>query len=112
MINYNNKFFKAVRTSPNGETSPHTIFHYKQSGNILTAEYSGGKIAAGHLIGLVNGQGHIDMHYHQINDQGELMIGVCHSVPEVLSNGKIRLHEKWQWTSGDKTSGESILEEV
>src|SRR5690606_19211216 len=112
MINYNNKFFKAVRTSLNGETSADTVFHYKQSGNILTAEYSGGKIAAGHLIGLVNGQGHIDMHYHQINDEGELMIGVCHSVPEVLSNGKIIQYVKWQRTSDDMNSEDSNLVEV
>ena len=112
MINYNSKYFKPVRTTANGETSTDTIFHYRQSGNVLTAEYSGGRIAAGHLIGLVNDQGHIDMHYHQVNDEGELMIGVCHSTPEILPSGKIRLHEKWQWTSGDKTSGESILEEV
>jgi hypothetical protein len=29
-----------------------------------------------------------------------------------MKNGKIRLHEKWQWTSGDGSKGESILEEI
>jgi hypothetical protein len=29
-----------------------------------------------------------------------------------LGNGKIRLHETWQWTSGDFSSGTSIIEEI
>ncbi len=51
------------------------------------------------------------MRYHQININNELMTGICVSTPEKLSNGKIRLHEKWKWTSGDQSEGESILEE-
>lgn len=89
-----------------------TVFTYKQVGNILTSEYSGGNIMQGHLIGLVDENGKIDMRYHQINDRGEIMTGHCTSIPEVLASGKIRLHEKWQWTSGDLSHGESILEEI
>ena len=111
MINYNNKLFKPINNTENGETSNQTIFRYKQTGNILTAEYSGGKIIFGHLIGLVDENGDIEMRYHQVNNQGELMTGICHSKPERLANGKIRLHETWQWTSGDKSKGQSIIEE-
>ncbi|MCT4580660.1 MAG: n-acetylglutamate synthase [Flavobacteriales bacterium] len=112
IMNYNNKVFKPVTNSENGETSSETRFYYQQSENILTAEYSGGMIKKGHLIGLVGPDGVIDMRYHQINQQGELMTGTCHSIPEVLSNGKIRLHETWQWTSGDYSKGKSIVEEL
>lgn len=110
-MNYNNKTFAVVSNTKNGETSNETIFLYKQVGNILTSEYSGGKIAKGHLIGLVDENGNIDMCYHQVNEKGELMTGICKSKPEILENGKIRLHESWQWTSGDKSKGESIIEE-
>lgn len=111
MINYNNKAFKPIRNTENGETSNETVFQYKQQGNILTSEYSGGKIISGHLIGLVDEKGNIDMRYHQINEKGELMTGICHSKPEILVNGKIRLHETWQWTSGDLSKGNSVIEE-
>lgn len=111
MINYNNKIFKPVSNSENGETSSETSFHYKQEGNILTSEYSGGKIIKGHLIGLVDDSGNIEMRYHQVNEKGELMTGICTSKPEILTNGKIRLHETWQWTSGDQSKGNSIIEE-
>ena len=112
MINYNNKIFKPVSNTENSETSSHTVFRYTQSDNILTATYSGGQIRSGHLIGLVNEKGEIDMRYHQVNDRNELMTGICHSVPEILATGKIRLYETWQWTSGDLSKGQSVIEEV
>ena len=111
MIGYNNKVFSPVFNTENGETSNETVFVYRQTGNILTSEYSGGKIIKGHLIGLVNEKGEIDMRYHQVNLKGELMTGICYSKPEILENGKIRLHETWQWTSGDLSKGKSIIEE-
>ena len=111
-MNYNNKSFRTVSNSENGETSSATIFTYKQEGNILSATYKGGEIIAGHLIGLVDKDGNIEMSYHQINIKGELLTGKCRSTPEIMQNGKIRLHEKWQWTSGDCSKGESIIEEI
>ncbi len=111
IINYNNKKFRPLSNTDNGETSNDTLFHYKQVGNILTSEYAGGKIKYGHLIGLVDNDGNIEMRYHQVNEKGELMTGICISRPEILSTGKIRLHENWEWTSGDKSKGRSIIEE-
>jgi len=111
MINYNNKIFNPVFNSENGEVDLSMQFVYKQSGNIVTSSYSGGKIRSGHLIAIVDDQGWLDMRYHQVNIHGEIMTGICHSTPEILSNGKIRLHEKWKWTAGDLSEGESVLEE-
>ncbi len=53
MINYYNEKFRRVSNTANGETSSETIFHYQQSGNILTSEYSGGRIIQGHLISYI-----------------------------------------------------------
>ena len=111
MINYNGKISRPISNTENGQTSSETIFLYKQIGNILTSEYSGGKIKSGHLIGLVDNEGNIEMRYHQVNDKDELMTGICKSIPEMLKNRKIRLHESWEWTSGDKSKGQSIIEE-
>lgn len=111
-MDYNNKKFRPVQNSENGETTGETIFEYKQLDNILTSEYRGGQIVKGHLIGLVDPDGNIEMRYHQINKKGNLMTGICFSRPELTATGKIRLYENWQWTSGDKSSGTSILEEI
>ena len=111
MIDYNGKIFKPIENTENGETSNETIFLYKQVGNILTSEYSGGKIKKVHLIGIVDENGNIDMRYHQVNEKNEIMTGICKSKPEILENGKIRLHENWEWTSRDNSKGKSIIEE-
>jgi len=111
-MNYNNKKFRPISNTDNGEISEETIFEYKQKDNILTSTYSGGQIQKGHLIGIDNNDGKIEMRYHQINLNGEFMTGICFSKPEIMDNGKIRLYESWKWTSGDKSKGNSILEEI
>ena len=112
MINYHNKKFRPVKNTPNGEVSNEMTFHYIQKGEVLTCQYSGANIVKGELIGLVDANGVSEMQYEQINHKGELRTGRCTSTPEVLSNGKIRLHEAWEWTMGDMSSGRSILEEL
>ena len=112
MINYHNKKFRAISNSENGEIEEGLTFHYKQIGNILNCTYAGESIVLGQLIGIVHKDGSIEMRYHQVNVKGELMTGTCKSVPEILETGKIRLYETWQWTSGDASKGESILEEI
>lgn len=111
-INYNNKTFRPVQNTENGETTTDTIFKYEQKANIITSVYSGGKIVSGHLIGLVDHNGNIEMRYHQVNTKGELMTGICQSIPQLMPNGKLRLYEDWRWTSGNKSKGKSILEEI
>jgi hypothetical protein len=111
-MNYNNKKFKVISNSENGELSSELVFHYKQDGNVLSCTYTDKDILKGHLLGWVDQGGKIEMNYHQINKAGILMTGQCTSTPELLANGKIRLHESWQWTSGDCTKGNSTLEEV
>ncbi len=112
MIDYHNKVFRSVSNTANGEVSAQTLFWYQQTGTIVTATYRGGGIQIGHLLATVDENGELDMRYHHLNDAGVLMTGICQSIPEVQSNGLLRLHEKWQWTSGDKSSGESVIEEI
>lgn len=111
-MNYNGKKFRTRSNSSNGETSSDTVFVYSQEGNLVKATYSGGRIKFGHLIGIVDELGNIDMRYHQLNTNDELMTGICFSRPELLANGKIVLHETWQWTSGENSKGTSIIEEM
>ncbi len=112
IINYHNRKFKPISTTTNGEVSEDTIFEYHQNDTIMTCTYYGSKIKIGHLIGIVSTNGDIDMRYHQINTEGILMTGLCKSKPEIMDNGKLRLHETWQWTSGDLSKGLSVLEEI
>jgi hypothetical protein len=111
-INYDNRNFISIHNSGSGEVGAKTVFHYHQKENIVWAEYGGGGIIRGNLIANCDERGNLDMRYQHINKIGELMTGKCLSSPEVLPDGRIRLHEKWQWTCGDHSSGESVIEEI
>ena len=52
------------------------------------------------------------MRYQYVNEKGEIMTGRCHSIPELLPDGRLRLHETWQWTSGHHSAGKSVVEEI
>jgi hypothetical protein len=111
-INLDGRTFRSVSNTDNGEVSARTLFHYRQSGAVVTADYSGGTIVAGHLIARMLDDGRLDMRYHHLNDQGELMLGTCLSTPERLADGRLRFKEEWQWLSGDQSAGYSEIEEV
>ncbi len=111
-INYDKRVFKSVQNSETGEVSAETTFYYHQKENLVWAEYAGGEIVFGNLIAKVLSDNSLEMRYQHLNSKGELMTGKCFSTPEILENGKIRLHESWEWTSGDFSKGVSVVEEI
>lgn len=111
-INYDKRKFIPKMNSENGEVSEQTLFTYHQNGNLLWAEYSGGDILKGSLVGVVLSNGELDFVYHHMNRDMQVRTGKCHSVPTILENGKIELSEQWEWTSKDYSKGESLLIEV
>lgn len=98
--------------SENGEVNEQTVFSYHQNGSLLWAEYSGGDILKGSLIGSASDNGELDFVYHHMNREMQIKTGKCHSVPTIKENGRIELLEQWEWTSGDFSEGESLLVEV
>lgn len=110
-ICYDGKYFVPLENTENGEVDGNTVFSYHQKNNMVWADYSGGEIIRGHLIGTAAENGELDFYYHHMNGQGQVRVGVCHSVPRVLENGKIELSETWQWLNGDKSQGISIIRE-
>jgi hypothetical protein len=111
-INYHHRIFKAESNSSNGQVDESVSFYYFQKGDLLYGHYQGGKIQYGQLIGKVKSDSKIEMRYHHVDIDGEIRTGTCLSVPSLSENGKIRLHESWQWTNGDGTKGESVLIET
>ena len=67
--------FRTIANTQNGEVSGDTVFYYQQQGFLVSATYSGGAILFGHLVGLVDAEGVMDIRYHHVNDKGELMTG-------------------------------------
>ncbi|MGH9657937.1 MAG: DUF3291 domain-containing protein, partial [Bryobacteraceae bacterium] len=111
-LDYDNRRFTLRENSATGEVDMATIFHYRQRGSLVWAHYSGGAIRSGSLTASVNAEGILDAVYSHVNRFGETRSGVCRTVPEVLDDGRLRLHERWRWTTGDGAEGRSTVEEV
>ena len=103
------KYFTVVANSESGEVSDKTVFSYHQKGNTVWAEYSGGSIVKGFLLGTMDKNHHLHFTYQHINTAGEQKSGSCDSEP-CTENGRLRFYESWRWATGE--SGQSIIEEI
>ena len=112
MIDYDERTFASVANSESGDVGSGTTFRYRQRGEIVWATYEGGAVAFGTLIARVQRDGSLDMRYQHVTADGAIKTGKCLSRPEILVDGRIRLHEQWQWTEGSTEHGESVVEEV
>ncbi len=111
-INFHDKHFRSVQNTGNGKVTPATLFHYRQKNKVIWATYEGGDILFGTLSGFINGNGDLEFLYQHQNQSGKFLTGKCVSHPEILADNRIRLHEKWQWTCNDHSTGESVVEEI
>jgi catechol 2,3-dioxygenase-like lactoylglutathione lyase family enzyme len=104
------KVFQAVADVEGGEVDAATVFTYHERDGEIWAEYSGGLIKRGNLVGTRSGD-RLDFRYSQLNVSGETSTGHCVSTVETLPDGRLRLEETWQWESRPG-SGTSVVEEV
>lgn len=111
-MNYYGRLFRTVSNSGGGEVDQQTLFHYRQEGPIVWATYAGGTVLFGTLLARCDSAGNLDMRYQHTVSEGGFRTGRCQSRPEVLSDGRLRVHERWHWTEGAEGSGVSIIEEV
>jgi hypothetical protein len=109
---YDGRLFRPVQQAENGEVSGDTVFAYRQRGAVVWATYAGGGIRQGTLVATVDAEGGLDMRYAHVGADGTLRTGTCRSTPEHLPDGRLRLHERWQWADGDRSGGASVLEEI
>lgn len=87
----------AVHTDGNGVIDERTIFCFSQTGSRVKAEYQGGEIDQGYLIGVVQGAT-LEFRYCQIDRQGQLDGG--HSHCELRrSGGLVEIVEHFDWGS-------------
>lgn len=109
MFNLNNKIFTALQNSKNGEVSNQTRFFYFQQDNVIWAEYHGGEILKGFLIGKWISDSQIEFSYQHLNHQLENRLGHCVTTFSV-ENGKLVGYEHWQWLDTLETGQSQIIE--
>jgi hypothetical protein len=111
-VNYEGRSFRSIANSDGGDAGGDTVFLYHQEGELVWATYSGGAVSWGTLLARVDGAGNLDMRYQHLGSDGAFKAGRCQSRPEVLPDGRLRLHERWRWTEGAAGEGQSIVEQI
>jgi hypothetical protein len=110
-VSYDGRTFRSVENA-DGEVDAETQFFYRQEGSRVWATYCGGAISFGTLVAAAASDGRLDLRYQHVNRAGDWREGRCRTTPEQLPDGRLRLHETWQWTVGAAGTGRSMVEEI
>jgi hypothetical protein len=99
-----------IETAGNGVVNELTIFAFSQTGNSVSASYSGGQIHQGYLVGTLD-QNKLSFSYCQLQTNGKLDNGQS-ECDILIENGKIRLIEHFTWASRNSETGVNIFQEL
>ena len=102
--------FRDASAHHQGDVGSDTVFSYHQSDDLVWADYCGGAIRLGYLVGTRDGDS-IEFRYAHVTTTGETATGHCASTVRELEDGRLRLEETWQWES-KVGEGTSVVEEI
>lgn len=107
-LSFDGRIMNAVQTASNGVVNHETIFTFRDSNGVITAQYEGGRVKKGYLIGKLDKE-KFEFRYTQIHTDDQLDGG--HSICEIemLEDNRIRLIEHFEWSEG---KGTNIIEEM
>jgi hypothetical protein len=106
-INYDGRRFRPAESD-----AQNRVAYYWQDGDLLWGHFVGGKARRGTLTGTCASDGSLHFAYCMVLDDGAVVSGTCRSTPQVLADGRIRLHEAWERYGNHASHGESVLEEI
>jgi len=109
-FNFNNKEFKPVQNSQEGEVSSETTFLFQQEDDLITADYHGGTVKQGKIIALLKDD-KMEMRYHCITIDDELKAGKALAHISINDDGRMQLALDWEWLDREG-DGQSIYIEV
>ena len=104
------KVFAPVANTASGEVGATTLFHYHQDGKVIWAEYAGGAVVRGYLVGTRSGD-RLNFRYSHLNIDLQTANGVCESRISMRDDGRVQFRETWQWESRPE-QGTSTVEEL
>ncbi|SNY99392.1 hypothetical protein [Flagellimonas pacifica] len=110
-ISLNKVKMNVIKTSNNGVVNKETIFIFTQNDNLIHAEYTGGQIVKGFLVGNLKGNT-LKFSYCQLQVDGRLDNGSSTGEISTSNKGKIRLTEYFKWDSRPGQSGTNIFEQI
>ncbi|MGL5824646.1 MAG: hypothetical protein ACRCYU_07395 [Nocardioides sp.] len=89
-----------------------TVARYRQHGDLVWADFTGGSVRRGAILGTCAPDGTLRLGYTMVLAAGDLISGHTVSVPQWQVDGRLMLREEWQRYGAAATSGVSYLEEV
>jgi hypothetical protein len=111
-IRIDGKILKALSNSDNGEVGAETLFRYHEDDASVWAEYSGGRIVRGTMVGVRLSGNTLDLRYQHVSADGKIKTGICLSTLSLNAQGKLTVAESWKWTCDDHSQGQSVLVEA
>lgn len=112
LINLDGRVFVPVHNTVGGTVTDETRFTFQQSGDNITADYAGGDVQTGHIVGILVKPDTATLIYHCLTAGGELKAGQAQAHFSINDEGKLCIDMQWQWLNGEKTSGTSHYEEI
>lgn len=104
-IDYHGRVFRRTE----GDTVARARYH--QDGNLVWVEVTGGEVRHGSLVGTCAPDGTLDLRYTLVLAGGRLVCGRTVNTPELLHDGRLRLHECWERHGEPAATGISYIEE-
>jgi hypothetical protein len=104
VLDYDGRRFRAV-----GSTA---MAVYRQEGDLVWAEVSGGEVLRGAITGTRDATGTLHLGYTIVLATGEVVCGHTVNTPEVADDGRLRLREVWERFRPQAATGTSYLDEV
>lgn len=98
--------------NPHGVATPDTVFHYRVEDDAILGTYAGGRVARGNLVGRATGPETIELLYHCVTTDGELLAGWSRGSVGTDTDGRTTLAFEWGWLAGAQGGGDSRYVEV
>lgn len=108
MINYDGRRFSPAESGAEQDR----VAVYRQDGDLLWGEFTGGRARRGSLAGTCGPDGTLEFAYCMVLETGEVISGRCSSTPRVLDDGRIQLDEVWERYGRHADAGVSCLREI
>jgi len=106
MISYEGRIFRKAGDSEG------TVARYHQDGDLVWADFNGGKVRRGAVTGRCAPDGTLQLAYTMVLDTGEVIAGHTVNTPQRQPDGRLVLREEWQRLGRHAAHGVSFLEEV
>ncbi|WP_285729517.1 hypothetical protein [Nocardiopsis sp. ATB16-24] len=106
MISYEGRLFQKVGADDG------VVARYHQDGDLVWADFDGGRVRRGTLSGTCATDGTLRLAYIMVLNTDEVISGYTVSVPRSRPDGRLVLREEWQRYGEHADSGVSYLEEI